>query len=126
MTRFYLYLNAALYLAFAAWCTLAPAQTAQGLGYAALSASGFSEYLVVYGGMELGFALFFVYCARRAQRVGLVFSVCLYAPIVAWRWPTVVAHWPVSSTTLATGALEIVLLAVAMALLRFSDPPDSH
>lgn len=126
MTRTYLYLNAALYLAFAAWCTLFPAQTAQGLGYAALSPSGFSEYLVVYGGMELGFALFFIYCARCALRVGLVFSLCLYAPIVAWRWPTVVAHWPVSATTLATGVLEVVLLACAILLLRFSDPTKSR
>lgn len=126
MTRFYLYLNAALYLAFATWCTLAPSQTAQGLGYAALSASGYSEYLVVYGGMELGFALFFVYCARRAPRLGLVFSLCLYAPIVVWRWPTVAAHWPVSSTTLATGVLEVALLAAALLLLRFNDPANSH
>lgn len=125
MIRFYHYLNAALYLAFAIACTLAPAQTAQGVGYAALSASGFSEYLVVYGGMEFGFALFYLYCARRARRIGLVFSVCLYAPIVAWRWPSVAAHWPVSATTLATGLLEVVLLAFAIVLLRRGDTADS-
>lgn len=122
MTRYYLYLNAALYLAFSIWCTLSPLPTAQGLGYLALAPSGFSEYLVVYGGMEFGFTLFYLYCASRAKRIGLVFSICLYAPIVAWRWPSIITHWPVSSTTLATAGLEVLLLAAAIILLR----RDSH
>ncbi len=119
MTRFYLYFNAALYLLFAIWCTLAPAGTAAGIGYVVLSPSGLSEFLAVYGGMELGFAAFFVWCSRRAERTGLLFALCLYAPIVVWRWSSVAtAHGPISSTTLATGVLETTLLLAAFALWR--------
>lgn len=119
MTRFYLYFNAALYLLFAIWCTLAPAATAAGIGYVVLSPSGMSEFLVVYGGMELGFAAFFTWCASRAERAGLLFALCLYAPIVVWRWSSVAtAHGPISAVTLATGALETMLLVAALALLR--------
>ena len=118
MTRFYLYLNAAFYLAFAIWCTLAPVQTAHSVGYEALSPGGASEYLVIYGGMEFGFALFFTYCAQRAQQLGLVFALCLYGPVVVWRWPSIMAHWPVPWATLVTGILEVVLLIAAIVLWR--------
>lgn len=118
MTRFYLYLNAAFYLAFAAWCTIAPVQTAHSVGYETLSAGGASEYLVIYGGMEFGFAVFFAYCAQRARQLGVVFALCLYGPAVVWRWPSVISHWPVSATTLATGILELVLFIAAVLLWR--------
>ncbi|TLY47391.1 MAG: DUF4345 domain-containing protein [Gammaproteobacteria bacterium] len=127
MTRIYLYFNAALYLLFAIWCTLAAADTAARIGYVVLSPSGLSEFLVVYGGMELGFAAFFAWCARRAERAGLLFALCLYAPVVIWRWSSVAAaHGPISSTTLATGALETTLLLAALALWRRAARADSR
>lgn len=126
MTRFYLHFNAALYLLFAIWCTLAPADTAAGIGYVVLSPSGLSEFLTVYGGMELGFAVFFAWCARSAERTGLRFALCLYAPIVCWRWSSVAAaHGPIASTTLATGALETTLFLAAFALWRRGAPAAS-
>ena len=118
MSRFYLYFNAALYLVLGLWCTLAPSQTAHLLGYEALSAGGASEYLVIYGGMELGFAAFFFFCAQRGQQLGIVFSLCIYTPVVLWRWPSMAAHWPVSATTLATAVFEVILLLAAIILWR--------
>ncbi|MEO5561112.1 MAG: DUF4345 domain-containing protein [Dokdonella sp.] len=116
MASVYLYFNAILYAVFALWCTFAPAQTAQAVGYAALSRSGESEYLVVYGGLQLGLALFFLYCARAdEQRIGLILALALYAPIVLYRCVTVARHWPVTPTTLGTGVLEIALLLGALA-----------
>ena len=116
MASIYLYFNAFIYAIFALWCTLAPAQTAKTIGYDMLSRSGASEYLVVYGGLQLGLALFFLYCARAGeQRLGLILALALYAPIVAYRIVTVARQWPVSTTTLGTGALEIVLLLGALA-----------
>ncbi|HEY0230302.1 MAG TPA: DUF4345 domain-containing protein [Dokdonella sp.] len=117
MANVYLYFNAGLYALFALWCTLAPTRTAQGVGYESLSRSGLSEYLVVYGGLELGLGLFFFYCIQAgAQRIGLVFAVLLYAPIVVYRIATVARQWPVSSTTLLVGTLEVLLLLAALAL----------
>lgn len=109
---FYLWVNAALYLLFAAWITLSPWKTSFNIGFETLSAGGKSEYLVVYGGMELGFSLFFALMALSEQhrRIGVVFALCLYVPIVLYRVVTVPLFWPVSSTTLVTGALELVLL----------------
>jgi hypothetical protein len=119
MANAYLYFNAFLYAAFALWCTVAPTDTAFAVGYETLSRSGLSEYLVVYGGLELGLAFFFVWCAKTGmQRAGLAFSLALYAPIVAYRLATVAHQWPVASITLFTGILEIVLLLGAIAARR--------
>jgi hypothetical protein len=115
----YLWLNSALYLLFAVWVTLSPWKTAASIGFEKLSAAGRSEYLVVYGGMELGFALFFAITAMSDQyrRLGLIFALCLYAPIVLYRVITVPLFWPVASTTLVVAVLELALLAWGAVLL---------
>jgi hypothetical protein len=108
----YLYLNAALYAGFAAWCTLSAAKTSENLGYLALSQGGRSEYLVIYGGLQWGLAAMFYLLAGHAdlRRTGLAFAVSLYTPIVVYRVVTVVRYWPVAPLTLATGCLELGLL----------------
>ena len=63
MTSAYLYLNAAIYLLLAVWCTLAPARTAAAVGYASLTRSGQTEYLTIYGGLQLGLAFLFAWFA---------------------------------------------------------------
>jgi hypothetical protein len=112
----YLYANAVLYVVFALWITLSPWATATGVGYETLSRSGRSEYLVVYGGLQLGLAAFFAFAAlsEQTQRLGVIFALCLYAPIVAYRVITVIRFWPVQSTTLWVGSLEAGLLLAAI------------
>jgi hypothetical protein len=117
--KIYLVVNAALYAIFALWCTLSPWRTATNIGFTSLSPSGRSEYLVVYGGMQLGFALIFAMLARgdvALQRLGIVASLCLYAPIVAYRVVAAVRFWPLEGTTLAVAALELGLLVAAAVL----------
>jgi hypothetical protein len=118
MTAAYLYLNAALYLSFALWMTLNPWKTATGVGYEVLSSSGRSEYLVIYGGLQLGLAIFFAATAASAewQRLGIIFALCLYAPVVLYRIITVMKFGPVKSTTLAVGGMELLLLLGAVIL----------
>lgn len=117
MLNLYLYLNAVIFLALSAWCTLASAQTAKAIGYDGLSRSGISEYLVVYGGLQLGLGLFFLYCARAGQQhVGLIFALAIFGPLASYRVVTVARQWPVATTTLCTALLEIVLMVGAIAL----------
>lgn len=115
----YLWFNAVLYAVFAAWCTLSPWRTATNIGYLSLSQGGRSEYLVVYGGLQLGLAAIFLLLARGDPglvRFGVLASACLYAPIVAYRIVTVARFWPVGPTTLAVGTLEFLLLVAAVLL----------
>jgi len=124
VTAIYLYANAVLYAAFALWITISPWKTAVAIGYESLTASGRSEYLVVYGGLQLGLAAFFALLAvnESTHRLGLMFSICMYVPIVLYRLITVGRFWPVASTTLIVGALEVILLVAAIALLIAGRP----
>ena len=114
----YLYINAALYAIFALWCTLKFTNTASNLGYAALTNGGRSEYLAIYGGLQIGLAVMFVLLARDAayHKLGILIAIGLYAPIVLYRAATVWQFWPVSGLILATGALELSLLLAAIGL----------
>ncbi|MBC7366152.1 MAG: DUF4345 domain-containing protein [Undibacterium sp.] len=118
MIKFYLWLNAVLYVIFVLWCTLKHAQTARATGFIALNNSGHSEYLVIYGGLQLGLAMFYAYLASTPalHGVGVVFSLCIYAPIVIYRLSTLVFFSPVAALTLGTAALEVVLLVAASIL----------
>jgi hypothetical protein len=113
-----LYVNAVLYLVFAVWCTVSPSGTAKNIGYQSLSNGGHSEYLVIYGGLQLGLAVIFWLLARNPGflRLGLLIAIALYAPIVSYRLVTTIRFWPVGPLTLGTGVLEFVLLASALAL----------
>jgi hypothetical protein len=119
VARAYLYVNAFLYLGFSLWCTLSSRATAFNIGYRELSSGGRSEYLVVYGGLQLGLALIFCLLARTPERtqLGMVLAVALYAPIVAYRLLTLARFWPVSSVTLGTAVLELLLLTGAVGIL---------
>ena len=117
MTAMYLWINSALYAVLALWCLLAPTATSQAIGFTTMSNSGQSEYAVIYGGMQLGFAFLFGWTALSGNhRFGLVFALSIYLPILLFRIISVAHYWPVSSTTLATGAGEILLTGWALLL----------
>lgn len=120
MTALYLWINAVLYALLALWCTLMPGQTSQSIGFVQLSSSGQSEYAVIYGGMQFGFAFLFAWTALSGNhRFGLIFALAIYVPILLFRIISVARYWPVSTTTLGTGVLELLLTAAAI-LLWFS------
>lgn len=112
MTALYLYANAALYAIFAIMCTLKYADTAQSLGYTQLTHAGRSEYLVIYGGLQAGLAVFFALAARDPswRSAGLALALSLYVPIVVFRWITIARFSPVGGLTLGVAALETALL----------------
>ena len=113
----YLYINAGLYLLFAVWCTFSMASTSRNLGYRVLTANGQSEYLTIYGGLQLGLAITFLLLARdpALHRFGLLFALAIYAPIVIFRWISVF-KFKADGMTLAIGALESILLLTALGL----------
>ena len=123
MVNAYLYLNAALYGLLALWCTLFPQTTASAVGYQVLSRSGQSEYLVIYGGLQLGMAFLFAYFARTRQpRNGVVLALAFYGPIVLYRTVSMARLWPLAPATLLLALLEWILLLAAILLWKTSRP----
>jgi hypothetical protein len=119
MAKAYLILNAVLYAVFAIWCTIAPTKTATFLGLGLPSASGKSEYITVYGGLEFGVAAFFLLTALRPglQPAGVLFAVCFYSGLIAWRLGTFLVIQGIGRTTFAFAASELVLGVMAWAIL---------
>ena len=92
-------------------------------GFTEINNSGWSEYLVIYGGLQLGLAAFFVYLAMHSEfyKIGLIFSLFLYFPIVIFRLISIYKFWPISTTTMVVGGMEIILLIWAFALLLLKE-----
>jgi hypothetical protein len=116
MSAIYLYTNAVLYLLFALWCTFGMSRTAPAMGFTALTLGGRSEYLTIYGGLQVGLAIAFWLLARNASwhAAGILFAIALYAPIVLFRLISMAKYWPVEAVTVGTAVLEVVLLVVAV------------
>ena len=117
MTTIYLYFNAAMYLLFSIWCSVASTSTAQALGFAQLTRSGATEYLTVYGGLQLGLAIIFGWTAWSGElRFGLIVALALYVPMVLWRIAGASMNWPVENSTLYVAGLELAMLVAALLL----------
>lgn len=117
MIKLYLWANGLIYLFFDMWCTFRKEQTSLASGYIGIDNSGWSEYLVIYGGLQLGLAAFFTYLAMHVEyyKLGIVFSLLLYFPIVIYRLLSVYNYWPVRASTLFIAAMECLLLIGAVA-----------
>jgi hypothetical protein len=120
MGTVYFIVNAVLYLSLAALCTCRHGQTSRGSGFVVLDNSGHSEYLVIYGGLQLGLGLFYGMLARQPEYapLGAVFSLLLYLPIVLYRLGTWLIYRPTSVVTRGTTVLEILLLVWAFIIWR--------
>ena len=120
LAQVYLYGNSALYALLAVWSTTASRGAATRLGYLALSDRGRAEFLVVYGGLQIGLAVLFFLLARNTSdlALGLRIALGLYAPIVLYRTVTGWMNRPLSGSALGTIGLEALLLATAAWLLH--------
>ncbi len=118
MTRVFLFINAALYIIFALWCTLAPTKTAQTVGLSFRSGSGKSEYITVYGGLEFGVAMFFLVAALRPElrTAGLLFGLLFYAGLILWRVPGLFMIPGIAKTTYFFAAAEFLFGVWALVL----------
>lgn len=116
MLAAYLLLNALIYAGFALATTLVPARIAAAVGFS-LERDGRIEFMTVYGGMELGLALFYVWAVQAGaaeQRVALMFSLCLYAALVLYRGGAILAYGRPGTTLLAVAGLELLFLLLAL------------
>ena len=116
----YLWVNAAFYVLFSAWCVAAQERTAAFIGLIPANPGGRAEYVAVYGGLQAGLALFYILaaCMGEHRRAALVFSVCLYGGIVLFRTAAAarLGFGNLGNAWYAYG-LELTLLAVGAALL---------
>jgi hypothetical protein len=107
-----------LYLGLAAYCAIAPSKAAETVGFELKGGSGRSEFLTVYGGLELGMALVFLLPAvsGRTTREALLACLVIHACLVLTRGASFAMFDGIRSSTykLAAGEWAIFLASLAM------------
>jgi hypothetical protein len=116
MAKSYLAFVGFAYLLLAAWCIASPAGTAAAVGFELQPGSGQSEYLVVYGGLQLGLGCFFlwsVFWKPATVPVAIISCIWIHGAIVLFRTISLVLYRDLGGTTLILAALEWVILLAA-------------
>lgn len=105
-----------LYLSLAIWCSVSPDETSRKVGFQLLPGSGESEFLVVYGGLELGLALLFLMPLIRGDSLAysLLACVLIHGSLVAFRTVSFFLYSGIGSMTynLAVGEWVIFILTL--------------
>ena len=118
VTRLFLAAVGITYLYLAIWCSLRPDETSQLVGFDLKPGSGQSEFLVVYGGLELALAVIFLVPLFRPKQVEPSLLVCLivHACLVPFRSVTFFLYSDIQAMTykLAVGEWIIFLSAAGL------------
>ncbi len=124
MTRVFLAAIGLLYVWLAAWCSFQPAETSRLVGFQLLRGSGQSEFLTVYGGLELGMALTFLWPLLQASaaRQALLNCTLIHGCLVLFRTAAFVLFEGIEPMTWKLAAGEWVIFLVGVALLIWSRP----
>jgi hypothetical protein len=77
MDKILLTVVGAAYLGLAIWCVANPEGTAKAVGFRLEGGSGKSEYLTVYGGLQLALGLLFLQVWFRPAKTSAMVELCL-------------------------------------------------
>ena len=122
VAKIYLIAVAALYFILAFWCTISPDETSTKVGFELKGASGQSEFMTVYGGLEFGMALLLLLSVLREETVGYGVLACVivHASLVVFRTMSFFRYSEIDAFTykLAAGEWAIALIGAAILLLQ--------
>lgn len=117
LSRLLLTSVSALYVGLGVWCAVAPATTSEKVGLSRVGEAGRSEFLTVYGGLEVGLGIAFAILAWKDETVvyGLLTCLAIHGSLVAFRSLSFVLYDAVHGMTLqlAIGEWLIFLLSTA-------------
>lgn len=119
LIRLYLTAAALLYLWLAIYCTFAPQRASEIVHLERQGPGGYSEFLVIYGGLELAMALLFLlpWTNLLGDRQGLWVFVIIHAVLVIFRTASFFLFGPLPSSTQQLAIGEWVLLIGGLLLL---------
>lgn len=122
MARLFLGIVGTLYIVLALWCSFAPASTSRTVGFTLKPGSGQSEFLTVYGGLELALGIVFLWplYQKEATAYALLTCLVLHACLVVFRTIGFFLFADIDSSTysLAIGEWVIFLLSLGLWLKR--------
>lgn len=118
LTKIFLTLIGLLYLGLAIWCAYDPKTTSSKIGFELVGGSGKSEFLTVYGGLELGLALILLMPLFRHDWEGFALTACflVHLSLVVFRTSGFFMFSDIGRMTyqLAIGEWVILLLSAGL------------
>lgn len=118
LERSFLAVVGALYWLLAAWCVARPHDTARAVGFTLSPGSGESEYLTVYGGLQVAIGALFLLPLLRSETTASALAACLivHAALVVFRSLAFVRYAGIGTTTywLAAGEWLVTLVSAAL------------
>lgn len=125
-SKIFLALCGLLYAGLAIWCSVSPAVTSEKVGFEIKPGSGQSEFLTIYGGLEMGMALIFLLPLIRSEFLfsSIVACVIIHACLVTFRTVGFFLYTDLSSMTYKLAAGEWVILILGLVCLfmcRYSE-----
>ena len=114
--RIYLIAVAVLYMGLALWCTIQPDVTSKKVGFQLTGGSGKSEFITVYGGLELAMALLLIAGVFRAEWLSASLFACvvMHACLVLFRTYTLIRISDIDGFTYRLAIGEWVILLVGL------------
>lgn len=116
IAKIYLVIVAAVYIGLAFWCTFSPESTSKKVGLRLEGGSGRSEFMTVYGGLELGIAIVLLLAVFRNETVtyGVIACVAIHGAVVLFRTISLLMFDNIDSFTwrLAIGEWAVLLLGL--------------
>jgi len=96
------------YIGLGIWCAVAPQKASSAVGFMLQPGQGQSEFLTVYGGLEVALGLLFVWPIYKSEEVAYPLLVCLvvHACLVLFRTIGFFIYTGFETTTYVLAALE--------------------
>jgi hypothetical protein len=111
MPRIFLAIVGAAYIVLAGWCSIMPDKTSKAVGFTLQSGSGQSEFLTVYGGLELALGIAFLWPLYRPAEVAFRLFLCLliHGCLVAFRTAGFVFYSGIPTMTYSLAVTEWII-----------------
>lgn len=120
MARLFLICVGIAYIGLGIWCAASPESTSNAVGFELKPGSGQSEFLTVYGGLEVGLGLVFLWPLFRPDEVRFPLAVCVvvHASLVGFRTLGFFLYSDVGSTTWILAAIEWSIFVSSAVVFR--------
>lgn len=120
MARPFLIILGVTYVGLGIWCAVAPVEASKAVGFLLQPGQGQSEFLTVYGGLDVALGLLFLRPLYRRDGVRFSLWACLvvHACLVAFRTAGFFLYEELGTNTYALAATEWVIFLGALWLWR--------
>ena len=126
MARKFLAAVGIAYLGLGLWCAVLPERSSDAVGFTLQPGQGQSEFVTVYGGLEVGLGLVFLWPVLSREDITVALRTCLlvHLGLVIFRTIAFSRFSGFETTTYALATTEWLILLTSAALSRSNRQPS--